>query len=61
MRIHLDVGAARSIGMHWGTFQLSAEPFFEPEQRLRQAVADAGLAPDSFLTLEIGESIDFGR
>jgi N-acyl-phosphatidylethanolamine-hydrolysing phospholipase D len=55
--VHQDIRAKRSIGMHWGTFQLSAEPMFEPQVRLAQAVQEHGLKPDEFVTLAIGETI----
>jgi len=28
VQVHRDLGALRSVGMHWGTFILSEEPFF---------------------------------
>lgn len=53
--IHQQLGAQRSIGMHWGTFQLTSEPMLEPPLRLTAAVdaAGPGLAP--FDTMAIGE------
>ena len=57
IRIHQDVNARLSIGMHWGTFQLSAEPMMEPRQRLQQLIAENGLSRGEFVTLAIGESI----
>lgn len=61
VQIHRDVGARRSIAIHWGTFELTDEPLDEPPERLRAAVAAAGLPADSFLVLKHGETIrDFG-
>ena len=54
--IHNDLKAGLSIGMHWGTFQLSAEPFFEPEQKLNALVAAGALDQGQFITLKIGET-----
>jgi len=34
VQVHLDIGAKRSIGMHWGTFILTDEPIMEPPERL---------------------------
>ena len=39
-----DLGSRTMIPMHFGTFRLSYEPMHEPEQRLREAAARAGLA-----------------
>lgn len=57
VKVHRDVGARRSVGMHWGTFRLTTEPMDEPPQRLREAVQQAGLEPDTFHTVALGETI----
>lgn len=49
---HRILGAATSIAMHHGTFQLGDEPLEEPARRLR-ACAPA----DSFLTLDNGQFV----
>jgi L-ascorbate metabolism protein UlaG (beta-lactamase superfamily) len=51
VRAHRDLGAKRSIGMHFGTFQLTDEPIDAPVIGLREA-AD-GL---DFTTLGFGET-----
>lgn len=56
VRIHLDIHAKRSVGMHWGTFPLTAEPVIEPVTRLAQALQQANLPPQSFTTFKIGET-----
>jgi N-acyl-phosphatidylethanolamine-hydrolysing phospholipase D len=33
VQAHLDLGAQRSVGVHWGTFILSDEPLDEPPRR----------------------------
>ncbi|MCM5553352.1 MBL fold metallo-hydrolase [Pleomorphomonas sp. NRK KF1] len=53
---HKDLGAKLSIGMHFGTFQLSAEAFDEPQEKLKSALDDAGLSQDRFITLGEGET-----
>jgi L-ascorbate metabolism protein UlaG (beta-lactamase superfamily) len=57
VQAHLDLGAARSIGMHFGTFRLTAEGIDEPLTALAEARADAGLSEAEFRTLDFGESI----
>ncbi|KAI9504885.1 hypothetical protein BX070DRAFT_221086 [Coemansia spiralis] len=36
VRIHEDVGAVKSVGIHWGTFMITSEPVDEPPQRFTQ-------------------------
>ena len=56
VRAHLDLDAEISLGMHFGTFQLTDEPFDAPVRALRAARAAAGLAPERFDVLEVGET-----
>lgn len=58
VRIHNDVGARLSIGMHWATFQLTAEPYYEPQQLLEEQIRNGKLDQGRFITMAIGESID---
>lgn len=53
---HRDLGSRQSLGMHFGTFQLSSEGLEEPQLDLKAAVAAAGLSADEFTTLEVGET-----
>ncbi len=46
---HRTLGAGRSVGIHWGTFDLSDEGPFDPVVDLRQALRDQGLPEDAFL------------
>ena len=52
---HTTLGAARSIGMHFGTFQLTDEAIDAPEQALDQEKHRQGVAEDRFVTLGFGE------
>ncbi len=56
VQIHRDVGARVSVGMHYGTFHLTDEPFDEPLKLLAEARATAGLRDEEFTTLEVGET-----
>lgn len=58
VQAHLDLHSKQSIGMHFGTFQLTAEPRDEPQDLLQKEVANAGLDPRSFITLTWGEPFD---
>lgn len=58
VQAHLDVGAQRSIGMHFGTFAgLTDEGIDAPVQDLAVARAERGLADDAFTTLDIGQTL----
>ncbi len=57
VRIHRDLGARRSIAVHWGTFVLSDEPLDEPPKKLREALKAAGIPGDQFLVLKHGETL----
>ncbi|WP_395339298.1 MBL fold metallo-hydrolase [Ningiella sp. W23] len=56
--IHQDLQAKRSIGMHWGTFPLTAEAPAEPAERLQEALSELGLTSAEFGVLAIGESAE---
>jgi N-acyl-phosphatidylethanolamine-hydrolysing phospholipase D len=55
--IHTEVNATKSIGMHWGTFPMTAEEPGEPVNVLAQEKKAKEIDNDSFITLSIGESI----
>jgi len=57
IQIHQDVHAKRSIGVHWGTFELADEPLDEPPRLLAEAVRQAGLKEDAFTVLKHGETL----
>ena len=56
-QVHREVGARRSIGMHWGTFQLTDEGRDEPVTVLAEARRKAGLDPQVFRVMAPGESL----
>lgn len=56
VKIHLDLGAKRSLGVHWGTFVLTDEPLDEPPRVLVQERLARGLGDDDFVTIAIGET-----
>jgi L-ascorbate metabolism protein UlaG (beta-lactamase superfamily) len=57
VQAHIDLGARQSIGMHFGTFQLTDEAIDEPVQWLERARAEKGLAPEEFRVLEPGQTM----
>lgn len=56
VRIHADLGARRSLGIHWGTFELSDEALDEPPRVLAAARRELGVADDVFFTMAIGQT-----
>ena len=54
---HREVGARRSVAMHWGTFQLSDEPRDAPVQALVAARLEAGVSEDEFRVIAPGVSL----
>ncbi len=43
------LGVERAVACHWGTFQLTTEPYDEPPRRLAEALARAGIASELFV------------
>jgi N-acyl-phosphatidylethanolamine-hydrolysing phospholipase D len=56
VQIHLDIRAKRSVGIHWGTFELTDESLDEPPKQLAEARRAKGLADDAFTVMAIGET-----
>ena len=50
------LGAAYGLGVHWGTFQLSAEGIDEPARLLAATTRAHGIAPNRFRTLPAGRN-----
>lgn len=56
VQAHIDLQAKKSFGVHYGTFQLTAEPVNEPIELLKQVLADKKIPEDSFVTPEFGKT-----
>ena len=54
VQIHRDIGARRSIGMHWGAFVLAGEGVLTPPRALTEARQAAGLPADAFTAVAVG-------
>ena len=59
VQAHLDLEAAHSIAMHFGTFQLTTEGIDEPPRALDEARRARNVAPSRFRVLDFGESTRF--
>ena len=56
VQIHRDIAAKRSVGIHWGTFELSDESLDQPPKDLALAASAQGLAGNTFTVMAIGET-----
>jgi N-acyl-phosphatidylethanolamine-hydrolysing phospholipase D len=61
VQVHKDIGAKRSIGVHWGTFNLSDEALDQPPIDLAIARDAAKMKEDEFSVMAIGETRRFAR
>jgi L-ascorbate metabolism protein UlaG (beta-lactamase superfamily) len=60
VQAHLDLEASESIGMHFGTFQMTSEGIDEPLRALEAARRDKNVSPSRFRTVGFGESVRLG-
>ncbi len=56
LQAHHDLGAKRSIGMHWGTFALTDESLDQAPRDLALARPARGVDGDAFSVMKIGET-----
>lgn len=59
VQIHQDLHAKQSLGIHWGTFELTDESLDEAPHALTQAVRAASLAPEAFVVLRHGGMLKY--
>lgn len=56
VQIHKDLAPRRSVGVHWGTFNLTDEPLDQPPRDLAEARQVQGVAEQDFFLMKIGET-----
>ncbi|AER67611.1 hypothetical protein Tlie_1903 (plasmid) [Thermovirga lienii DSM 17291] len=61
IKAHNDLKAKVSIGMHFGTFQLSAEGFHQPVEELKEALKEGLLAGGRFIVLNEGDTFIYPK
>ena len=58
VQIHKDVRSSHSMGIHWGTFELTDEPLDQPIGDLKTALESQGVTPTDFQLLGHGDTIN---
>lgn len=56
--IHKDLSSKRSIGVHWGTFQMGDEAMWAPARDLEIAKEELKILENEFKVLKHGETIE---
>ena len=56
--VHNKIRSQNSIAIHWGTFQLTHEPFLESPESIAQAMSKNGINNTQFRALKIGDTIE---
>jgi L-ascorbate metabolism protein UlaG (beta-lactamase superfamily) len=56
VRVFETMNPKMALGMHWGTFQLTFESIDDPPRRLAAATRSLGVAPERFVTTEVGRT-----
>jgi L-ascorbate metabolism protein UlaG (beta-lactamase superfamily) len=57
VQAHVDLGSPDSVGMHFGTFQLTSEGIDEPVRALAHACHALNIPPSRFRAPNFGESV----
>ncbi len=53
-----SLGARKALGIHWGTFRMTDEPWDEPPRLLAKALASHDMIPTCFEAFRPGQSFD---
>lgn len=57
IKIHQDIKAKKSIGVHWGTWIMSEERYNEPPELLAAERQLASVGDDEFCVVKFGETL----
>lgn len=61
VKSHIILGSKLSIGMHFGTFRLSDEKYYEPVQRLESALKKSDVSQENFIAPWNGKTTYFKK
>ena len=56
VQAHIDLNSGQSMGMHFGTFQLTLEAIDAPRKDLELALEEKGIDQKKFWTMAPGQS-----
>lgn len=56
VKVHIDLRAKYSLGVHWGTFLMSDEHYMDPPKEFEKARREAGLVDGSCFTAHLGQT-----
>jgi N-acyl-phosphatidylethanolamine-hydrolysing phospholipase D len=56
VQIHRDIGSKLSVGIHWGSFELTDEPLDQPIGDLEKSLVKLGIAPEKFQLFQHGQT-----
>lgn len=56
VKVHVDLHSEQSVGIHFGTFHLTAEAIDQPVLGLQKALKDENIVQDTFFAPEFGKT-----
>lgn len=59
IQIMNDLDARKAVGIHWGTFKLTDEPWEDPALRLAMGMKAHGIEASKFVAMRPAEAIEF--
>lgn len=59
IQIMIDLDARKALGIHWGTFKLTDEPWEDPALRLAAGMKAHGIETGKFVAMHPAEAIEF--
>lgn len=61
VQMHQDLKAKQTLGIHWGTFDLTDEPIDQPPRDLAKVLTAKNISAQEFFTLAVGETRRVGE
>ena len=61
LKIHTEINATHTVGVHWGTFMMSDEHYLDPPKVLEKGRRETGLGPGTVGVVRLGETVRVGE